>query len=88
MAELSRHIIHMSETLQVAVNILGTVLEASKPGENSQWSSGPAERINESLRFSTEFLRNLQQRSDAFADRLQNEMTLVRATPMYRMPRT
>ncbi|RYP38835.1 hypothetical protein DL767_002397 [Monosporascus sp. MG133] len=71
MHELSRHAIHMSETLQVAgKTVQGMVLTTG--------SSIPATyEILNGLQFSAGFLNNLKLRADAFIDRLDNEIRLA-----------
>jgi hypothetical protein len=79
MAELSRHAIHMSETLQVASNTMRAVYENSILYPSSDSTESRQRRAVHGLRFSSEFLANLKLRADAFIGRLDNETQLVSA---------
>jgi hypothetical protein len=83
MHELSRHVIHKSETLEVAARTLKAMIESH--GGRSECSDKLANdphqtkhlQVKENLRYYADFLENLRLRSQAFEKRLQNEIILV-----------
>jgi hypothetical protein len=80
MHELSRHVIHISETLKVASDNLTALLEDHRL-YYSQDEGKPADLESQQLlrylRLSSNRLSNLEKRAGAFVHRLQNEIQLV-----------
>lgn len=80
MHELSRHIIHMSETIQVAAQVATTAPDYIQAYHRPTDQDGiDISNIVSGLRSSAQFLQALKLRSDAFRDRLENEIRFVRA---------
>ncbi|KAF4450956.1 Mg2+ transporter protein, CorA-like/Zinc transport protein ZntB [Fusarium austroafricanum] len=80
MHELSRHAIHMSETLQVATKTVNSTLRHVDSHVNilpHQSSEARAMNTIAGLQFSAGLLANLKLRADAFVDRLENEIRLA-----------
>ncbi|CAG7556360.1 unnamed protein product [Fusarium equiseti] len=79
MAELSRHAIHMSETLEVAQQTVNSMLERVGPELHQQGVGFEGSSINTiaGLQFSAGLLANLKLRADAFVNRLENEIRLA-----------
>ncbi|KAL8858789.1 MAG: hypothetical protein Q9178_004706 [Gyalolechia marmorata] len=81
MHELSRHVIHISETLAVASRTMKSIAEEHT--EFCQQQDLAAEiterskRITKSLHLSAQLLNNFQNRAQAFVARLHNEIQLV-----------
>lgn len=83
MHELSRHSIHMSETLQAASKTVEEALRdietrLMSPGSGLGLATMNTRNIVAGIRFSNVFLNNLKLRSDAFVARLENEIQMVR----------
>jgi hypothetical protein len=83
MHELSRHSIHMSETLQAASKTVEETLRDIEtrlisPGSGLGLATTNTRNIVAGIRFSNVFLNNLKLRSDAFVARLENEIQMVR----------
>ncbi|KEY64392.1 hypothetical protein S7711_08454 [Stachybotrys chartarum IBT 7711] len=79
MHELSRHAIHMSETLQAAMKTVESTLEYVdshfRPKETVPRETAICPmNVIAGIRFSAGFLGNLKLRSDAFVDRIHNEV--------------
>jgi hypothetical protein len=82
MHELSRHAIHMSETVQVATLSVKLALEIiesqlqllSLTNDNEK---NDARNVIDGIRFSASFIAALKLRSDAFVDRIENEIKMV-----------
>jgi hypothetical protein len=74
MAELGRHIIHMSETIQVAAKVVASVFKHVLAHKHNHDVSN----IISGIETSNRLLEALKLRSDAFRDRLENEIRLVR----------
>lgn len=80
MHALARHIIHISETLKVAVRTIHDIIrdarECAQPccAANSKKVGG---RTVRSLRTHASGLQNLDDRAEAFYKRTKNEITLV-----------
>ncbi|KAH6671517.1 hypothetical protein F5X68DRAFT_264771 [Plectosphaerella plurivora] len=78
MHEYSRHAIHMSETLRVAQKTVKAMLQvAESHGSNGSIPDGMIDNTLAGLQFSNLFLANLKLRSDAFVDRIKNEIRLA-----------
>lgn len=77
MHELSRHAIHMSETLQVAAKTVKSTLRYVDSHPLPDESKAGVANTIAGLQFSASFLANLKLRADAFVDRLENEIRLV-----------
>lgn len=84
MHELSRHVIHISETLKVASSSLVEMTNAHHSfstlfplGARGDGQSEASQQIRKELQLSSNLLSNLQSRAQAFVDRLQNEIQLV-----------
>lgn len=82
MHELSRHAIHMSETLQAAMKTVESTLDYVdshfRPEETVPKETAICPmNVIAGIRFSADFLGNLKLRSDAFVDRIHNEVQLV-----------
>ena len=89
MHALARHIIHISETLEVAVRTIEDIIrdakECSQPccGASAAAGKKVGGRTVRSLRTHASGLQNLDARSEAFYKRIKNEITLVsRLTPI------
>jgi hypothetical protein len=85
MHELSRHIIHSSETLNAAIRTVSDIVQESSDcarscclvrAEGRKDTQSP--KLTGNLRSHASFLQNLKERTDAFYKRIQNEITLVR----------
>lgn len=77
MHEMSRHAIHMSETLEAAAKTVKSTLrhiEHATSGDNNPSTLN----VTAGIQFAASFLANLMLRSDAFSERIQNEIRLVR----------
>ncbi|CAG9941093.1 unnamed protein product [Clonostachys rosea f. rosea IK726] len=82
MHELSRHAIHMSETVQVATLSVKLALEIiesqlqllSLTNDNEK---NDARNVIDGIRFSASFIAALKLRSDAFVDRIENEIKMA-----------
>ncbi|KAK8007305.1 glycosyltransferase family 28 domain-containing protein [Apiospora arundinis] len=79
MHELSRHVIHINETLQVAANTTHamvvharSLITATSPLHHTR-----SDNVVSGLRHSHDFLLNLGLRSKAFTDRINNEIALA-----------
>ncbi|KAK8848624.1 corA-like mg2+ transporter protein domain-containing protein [Apiospora arundinis] len=79
MHELSRHVIHINETLQVAANTTHamvvharSLITAASPLHHTR-----SDNVVSGLRHSHDFLLNLGLRSKAFTDRINNEIALA-----------
>lgn len=81
MHELSRHVIHISETLKAATRNLNALVEDQKTTVLSGLSTGSKDHVSRALKLSSNRLTNLQERAQAFVDRLHNEIQLVWAYP-------
>ncbi|CAH0050896.1 unnamed protein product [Clonostachys solani] len=82
MHELSRHSIHMSETLQAASKTVEETLRdietrLMSPGSGLGLATMNTRNIVAGIRFSNVFLNNLKLRSDAFVARLENEIQMA-----------
>ncbi|KAK7225436.1 hypothetical protein V2G26_013439 [Clonostachys chloroleuca] len=82
MHELSRHSIHMSETLQAASKTVEEALRdietrLMSPGSGLGLATMNTRNIVAGIRFSNVFLNNLKLRSDAFVARLENEIQMA-----------
>ncbi|KAH6981644.1 hypothetical protein BKA56DRAFT_672449 [Ilyonectria sp. MPI-CAGE-AT-0026] len=77
MHELSRHTIHMSETLQVAAKTVKATLRYVDSHPLPGQSKAGVMNTIAGLQFSAGFLANLKLRADAFVDRLENEIRLA-----------
>lgn len=85
MHEMSRHVIHMSETLQAAEK---TVKSTLRHIENTELRDNRSSAVNVTtgIQFSARFLANLKLRSDAFSERIQNEIRLVSLLRLSNLP--
>jgi hypothetical protein len=84
MYEVSRHVIHISETLAVASKTMTAIVaaqEAFRQERNRQGLMTPSGfiRNGQHLRLSANLLANFQDRAQAFVQRLKNEIELVAA---------
>lgn len=77
MHELSRHVVHMSETLQVATKTMKAILRNVESRDATEENQETKNNVLEGLRMSSRFMSNLKLRADAFEDRLDNEIRLV-----------
>lgn len=73
MHELSRHIVHMSETIQAVAKVVASALHHIQSREDQPITTN----IISGLGASARFLEGLKLRSDAFRDRLDNEIQFV-----------
>jgi hypothetical protein len=73
--DVARHIIHSTETLDVAINTLNNMAEViATPDVAISYTS---QRVQQDLAFHKQVLRNLHARSQALDARLRNEINLV-----------
>jgi hypothetical protein len=84
MYEVSRHVIHISETLAVASKTMTAVVAAQEAFSKERDTQGlmtPSGfiRNGQHLRLSANLLANFQDRAQAFVKRLKNEIQLVAA---------
>jgi hypothetical protein len=84
MYEVSRHVIHISETLAVASKTMTAVVAAQEAFSKERDIQGltiPSGfiRNGQHLRLSANLLSNFQDRAEAFVQRLKNEIELVAA---------
>lgn len=84
MHELSRHAIHMSETVQVAslsvklaLEIIEAQLQIHVLSLANVTEENDARNVVDGIRFSASFIAALKLRSDAFVDRIENEIKMV-----------
>lgn len=79
MHELSRHVIHMTETLDVGARILKLMRDGHQECciGKSPSMTGYNHQTRREFEFFEAFLQNLRLRADAFDQRLHNEITLV-----------
>lgn len=81
MHELSRHVIHISETLAVAFMTMKSIAEDHTEFCQQQHLTAEvtvhSRRITKSLQLSAHLLCNFQKRAQAFVARLHNEIQLV-----------
>jgi hypothetical protein len=82
MHEVSRHVIHISETLTVASKTMLAVVAAQEAfSKENQMRGGiitsDSKRNGQHLQLSANLLANFQVRAQAFVERLENEIQLV-----------
>ncbi|KAI9167885.1 Mg2+ transporter protein, CorA-like/Zinc transport protein ZntB [Paramyrothecium foliicola] len=77
MHELSRHAIHMSETLQVAAKTVKSTLRHFESHLVPNQPGPTAVNIIAGLHYSSSVLANLKLRADAFVSRIDNEIQLA-----------
>lgn len=78
MHDLQRHVIHMDETLSVAVRTMKSVAEGHRARECDQNENRlNCKETRLDFEFSGLFLESLQARAESFEQRLSNEMHLV-----------
>lgn len=83
MHELSRHVIHIHETLGVAQSTLESMVRSYKEHRKQSKALGGNTVVNHPgeieaiLQFYASFVANLKMRALAFNERLQNEIRLV-----------
>ena len=77
MHELSRHVIHEIETLQISARTLASIAEHHGHRIHDATGGEPDCDCGTDLEFYHRFLENLQLRAAAFDNRLQNEIRLV-----------
>ncbi|CAH0000771.1 unnamed protein product [Clonostachys byssicola] len=79
--ELSRHTLHMCETLEVAMRTTSQALlqvqSQAHSAEPEMVSSMRLANTISGIRFSSSFLENLKNRADVFAKRVENEIKLA-----------
>ncbi|CAH0053737.1 unnamed protein product [Clonostachys solani] len=79
--ELSRHTLHMCETLEVAMRTTSTVLlQAESQVHSAEPATASSMRLTNTIsgiRFSSGFLENLKNRADVFSKRVENEIKLA-----------
>jgi hypothetical protein len=80
MHELARHIIHKRETLNVSSRTLKVMIDShmdrcQPPNDDT---TVHCSQVKRDLQFFQGFLENLRDRAEAFNERLQNEIVLVR----------
>ena len=73
--DVARHVIHSTETLDVAINTLSNMAEMISLADFA--ISNTSQRIQQDLAFHKQVLRNLHARSSALDARLRNEINLV-----------
>jgi hypothetical protein len=86
--EIARHVTHSSETLEVAVGTVDSMLRQHKefleerPGKASETATVCiSKRTAKILEFQSQMLQNFKLRSQSNGERLQNEITLVSTSP-------
>lgn len=79
--ELSRHTLHMCETLEVAMRTTSmALLQVESQVHSAEPATASSMRLNNTIsgiRFSSSFLENLKNRADVFSRRVENEIKLV-----------
>ena len=78
--DIARHVIHSTETLEVALNTVGSMIQQGrhfKKGQTLQAGKGCFSQKLHYMRFQLQLLQNLKARSEAVGLRLQNEINLV-----------
>ena len=77
MHELSRHVIHETETLEVTARTVASIAQHHRQCTHGNGLTQIESSCTSDLEFYQRFLGNLQLRAAAFDKRLQNEITLV-----------
>jgi hypothetical protein len=87
MHEISRHAIHSSETIAMAIQIMRNLIEEHKIffDENKLLSMTLSQQSRRVFRMQTSMLQSLQLRSKALEERLRNEINLVLSIPSYKL---
>jgi hypothetical protein len=85
MHEVARHTIHSSETLEIAMETLLSMIQEHEMFFKENQSDDaekvtPFRRIRKSLQFQSTILKCLHLRSKAIEERLRNEINLVSST--------
>ncbi|CAG9942851.1 unnamed protein product [Clonostachys rosea f. rosea IK726] len=79
--ELSRHTLHMCETLEVAMRTTSmALLQVESQVHSAEPATASSMRLNNTIsgiRFSSSFLENLKNRADVFSRRVENEIKLA-----------
>lgn len=81
LAELSRHTLHMTETISVAMKTASmALLRAESQSRSIDYLTSGAMRLENvvaGIQFSSSFLESLKERANAFAERVRNEIQTV-----------
>lgn len=81
LAELSRHTLHMTETISVAMKTASmALLRADTQSRSVDCLTNGAMRLENvvaGIQFSSSFLGSLKERANAFAERVRNEIQTV-----------